>query len=262
MKIRAGHVLIVVLGLSTAGEPAAAQNRVQIFGRVVDDRTGDPIADVDLAARNHSDRFLANAATEEDGRFTLTVYRTSAIRIFAARFGYKRTSTPLLHFDGSDYLEVELRLDPDALLLAPLEVIARREAVRSPVLAGFRHRMQRGAGYYITRADIERRNPMYVTDMLLDVPGVRASSSGRGSRRMLQMARTEGWNCSVQLFVDGTLVTPRGTGMGDIAIDDLVSPGSLEGIEVYRGLSTVPPEFYNPEARCGVIAVWTRRGDR
>jgi hypothetical protein len=227
---------------------------------VVDDRTGEPITGVDLAARTHSDQFLGSATSDDAGRFSFTVYRTSAIRVFAARFGYTRTSTPLLHFDGNDYFEVELRLDPDVLLLAPLEVIARRQAVRSPILAGFRDRMIRGGGYYITRADIERRNSMYVTDMLLDVPGVRASSSGRGSRRLLQMGRTEGWGCSVQVFVDGVLVTPRIPGMGEIAIDDVVAPGSVEGIEVYHGLSSLPPEFYNTEAKCGVIAIWTHRG--
>jgi hypothetical protein len=28
---------------------------------------------------------------------------------------------------------------------------------------------------------------------------------------------------------------------------------------VYRGLSGVPAEFLTPEARCGVIALWTQR---
>lgn len=254
-------VAMLTMGLLTIGMEAAAQSRVLIVGKVVDDKTGDPIAHVDLAARTIGDAFLGGASSDEMGRFRFTFHRTSAVRIFAARYGYKRTTTPVLHFDGNDYFEVEVRLHPEALLLAPLEVIARREAQQSAVLADFRHRMERGAGYYITRADIERRNPLFVTDMLLDVPGVRASSSGRGSRRILHMARTAGWQCALQLFVDGVLMTPRVAAMGDVSIDDLVSPGSVEGIEVYRGLSTVPAEFYNDNARCGVIAIWTRRGD-
>lgn len=256
-----GVLTMAGIGLLALAAGAAAQNRVQILGRVLDDQSGDPIVDVDLAARTVADAFLGSATTDEAGRFSFTVYRIDAIRIYAARFGYKRTSTPVLRFDGNDYFEVELRLHPDALLLAPLEVIARREAQQSPVLAGFRHRMQRGAGYYITRAEIERRNPMFISDMLLDVPGIRSSSSGRGARRILRMARTEAWNCSLQLFVDGVLMTPRVAAMGEIPVDDLVSPGSVEGIEVYRGLSTVPAEFLNENARCGVIAIWTRRGD-
>jgi hypothetical protein len=46
---------------------------------------------------------------------------------------------------------------------------------------------------------------------------------------------------------------------GDIQVDDLVSPLDVEAVEVFRGLSSVPPEFLTPEARCGVIAIWTRR---
>ena len=72
-------------------------------------------------------------------------------------------------------------------------------------------------------------------------------------------------NCATQIFVDGFLLNRRtGSSRGappiDFRIDDVVSPSSIEGIEVYRGLSTVPAEFLNPDAECGVIAIWTRRG--
>lgn len=38
------------------------------------------------------------------------------------------------------------------------------------------------------------------------------------------------------------------------------APGLVEGIEIYRGLSTVPAQFLNSDAKCGVVAIWTRRG--
>jgi hypothetical protein len=80
------------------------------------------------------------------------------------------------------------------------------------------------------------------------------------------MARSSGRGCPVQVFVDGLLMTASvmdasgATENAGAAIDDFVSPLSVEGIEVYRGLSTVPPEFLTPEADCGVVAIWTRRG--
>jgi hypothetical protein len=43
-------------------------------------------------------------------------------------------------------------------------------------------------------------------------------------------------------------------------IDDVVTPNVTEGIEVYRGVATVPPEILSPDAMCGVVAIWTRRG--
>jgi hypothetical protein len=45
-----------------------------------------------------------------------------------------------------------------------------------------------------------------------------------------------------------------------VSVDDLVAPGAIEGIELYRGTATIPAEFLTPQARCGVVAIWTRRG--
>jgi hypothetical protein len=45
---------------------------------------------------------------------------------------------------------------------------------------------------------------------------------------------------------------------GGASIDDLVFPSDVEGVEVYKGLSEYPGQFASPDARCGVIAVWTR----
>lgn len=264
MTMRAGPALILALGAmllsATAG---SAQNRVQIVGTVLDDQTGNPVPGVDLVVRNAYDQYLSRAVSDSLGRFSFRVYRTRAVRIYAARIGYERTGTPLLYFDGNEFFEVKLHMDPEAVVLAPLEVVARSSVAGSPVLVGFRERLISGMGRYITRADIERRRPMYVTDMLVEIPGVRLSSSGRGSRRVVQMARSDAMMCTVQLFVDGRYMN---RGMSDlldqVSIDDFVEPASVEGIEIYRGLSTIPPEFFTPEAKCGVIAVWTRRGDR
>jgi outer membrane receptor protein involved in Fe transport len=261
--MRSGTVLTLTLGLAlVAVSGAAAQNRVQIAGTVLDNQTGDPIPSVNLVVRNAYDQFLGSTVSDSAGRFTFTVYRTRAILIYAARFGYTRTTTPRLYVDGSDFFEVRVHMDPDALVLAPLEVVARSTTGGSPVLANFRHRLMSGTGHYITRADIERRRPMYVTDMLQDVPGVRLSSSGRGSRRVVHMSRSDALPCSVQLYVDGRFINRGLAGLFEqFSIDDYVEPEAVEGIEIYRGLSTIPPEFLTPEAKCGVIAVWTRRGD-
>jgi len=34
---------------------------------------------------------------------------------------------------------------------------------------------------------------------------------------------------------------------------------TIEGIEVFRGLSEMPVEFAEPDLRCGAIALWMRR---
>jgi hypothetical protein len=113
----------------------------------------------------------------------IEVRRTPGVRIFANRIGYQEVTTPFLHFDGRGYFHVEVRLAADAVLLAPLEVLARSEVRRSPVLANFDHRVNRGFGTYFTRDDIERIQPGLVTDLLSRVPGVHLEGGRSGLRR-------------------------------------------------------------------------------
>ena len=130
---------------------------------------------------------------------------------------------------------------------------------RSPVLENMMERRLHGFGYQITRQDIEDRHPNSVTDMLAELPGVRTVSGGRMGGRTIRMTRAVagpgGGDCPVQVWVDGLLASRD----EDVIIDDLVSPLDIEAIEVFRGLSSIPPEFLNSMARCGVVAIWTRR---
>jgi hypothetical protein len=55
------------------------------------------------------------------------------------------------------------------------------------------------------------------------------------------------------MYVDGVAF-----GRADDVLDQ-VGPTDIEGIEIYRRATEVPPEFGGLQARCGVILVWTRR---
>ncbi|MEJ2185341.1 MAG: TonB-dependent receptor plug domain-containing protein [Gemmatimonadota bacterium] len=255
------HLLVLGLLLFAAVSPAAAQ--VRIVGRVIENETGEPIKGVDVTVRGPHGGYLAHRITDERGMFEYFAKRGNAIRFAAERIGYRPNTTPILRFDQHDFFRVELRLDRNAVLLAPLEVIARSGRRQSAVLANFRDRLVHGHGHYFTRTDIEKRNPNRVTDMLAELPGVRLQSSGRGLHRVVRMARTEATNCPTQIWVDGFLINPQGAlapGVDDYTIDDIVQPKDVEGIEVYSGLSTVPAEFLNRWAQCGVVAIWTRHG--
>lgn len=234
--------------------PVTAQDDVRLLGRVVEDPSVAPIADVHIVARNRGGGFLGQTVTDEDGRFELTVStRGGGVRLTAARFGYVRTRTPFLFFDNHDFFRLEIRLDQNAVLLAPLEVLARSGVGTSPMLDNFRHRMDNGFGQYITRADILERRPTLVSDLLRTVPGINMAPGGSGQRSVVLGRR----DCPMQVFVDGMLLT---TTANEFTVDEVVSPLDVEGIEVYRGLGTVPAEFLNEGAKCGVVAIWTHRG--
>lgn len=264
--MRARYLFCLLLSL-WAAVPAAGQT-VRIVGRVVDDATQRPLGDAQVALHGASGRYLGRTETAGDGTFEFEVSSVSAVRIDARRISYKSNLTPLLHFDGRTFFQVEIRLDPDAILLAPLEVLAWSKVEPSPFLESFKQRVETGMGIYITREQIEKRRPSRVADLLREVPGVAVTGSGGGNRPTIQVGRSLVTpDCPTQIWVDGFLMNRRfggrnGGPTADFRLDDAVSPLSIEGIEIYRGLGSVPAEFLNPDAKCGVIAVWTRRGAR
>lgn len=245
-------------------ERAAAQVRgeIRLFGRVIDDETTEPIPGAIVELLNSRGSALGQALTNDHGAFVFIVPQHAGYRFRASRLGYRRTNTPTLWAEEHDTLHVEIRLDHEAVLLAPLEVTAWSRRVRpSPVTEGFRDRMASGLGYYVTREDVLERKPLFASDMLTSIPGVQLRSSGRGTSRQIFLTRTGG-NCPAQIFVDGMLLNGSSPGMAapDFTLDEAVAPGSIEGIEVYHGLASVPAEFLNPDSRCGAVVVWTRRG--
>jgi hypothetical protein len=244
-----------------------AEGQVRIVGRVIDDLTEAPIPQAMVAVMAPDGSVISRTQTDEAGAFEFEVRRVRGVRILARQLSYADNTSPVLHFDGRRFFQVEVRLDPQAILLAPLEVLAWSEKLDGALLEGFQRRLQTGLGVYITRDLVERRKPAMVTDLLREIPGVQVSGGGPGAEPTVRMARAGMANCATQIFVDGFLINRRaaetsGANPMDFRIDDVVSPGSVEGIEVYRGLSTVPAEFLNPDAECGVIAIWTRRGGR
>lgn len=259
-------LLPMISGLGTSAAAAQTSPVVDLEVTVLDARNEEPVEGATVVFLALWGDRLGTRESDEFGRVTFQVRRqVGGIRIRAGRQGYELLNTPTLDLSGHDYFVLAVRLDVDAIPLAPLEVVARGRRYfveRSPVLEGFDHRQRLGMGTYFTREDIERIEPLHVTDLLRRVPGVSLVGGGLPSQQVLSMNRAQfgrgGGSCPVQVFVDGMLVTRARA--GPIAVDELVTPQAVEGLEVYKGLSTVPAEFLNENAHCGVVAIWTRRG--
>jgi hypothetical protein len=117
---------------------------------------------------------------------------------------------------------------------------------------GFMRRRKTGSGLFITRAEIAAQHAMHLSDVLRRYPGVAIlPHAGGRSGGHATMARNGPRNCPIQYFVDGTLIGP-GFNVDDVRADD------VEGVEVYRGASGLPPEFNRNTSGCGVIVIWTR----
>lgn len=123
---------------------------------------------------------------------------------------------------------------------------------------GFYERMERGFGTFITRGEIEDRSPDRVSDLFHAVAGVRIERRGDGTGRSgVTMARSaafqDGGRCAIHYWVDGSRIPIASR----FDVDEL-SPGDVEGIEVYRGPSEIPARFTRFGDACGVVVVWTR----
>jgi TonB family protein len=186
--------------------------------------------------------------TNEDGAYRLVGIIAGPATLTARRLGYHPYSR-WLRLDGGEERTIDIGLGATMHRLAEVEVIAPREAYESR-LAGFAARSKLQVGHFVTRERIDRANSSALSDMLREIPGVRIGPSRNEGRSI----RLRGANCPPLVFVDGF---PATAGEFDVDIIDLKS---VEGVEVYNGMASLPPEFSGPRQldRCGVIAIWSR----
>jgi hypothetical protein len=259
--------------------PADGHAQTVITGRVLVDGEEAAIPGATVEARDEFGRVRGRAVTDAVGEFRieLRLIQGTWMHLHVQRIGFTSATSPRFRFVPDETVHTELRLLVEAVLMAPLTVVARSSRMRAPGIEEFDFRRQRGlAGHFITRQQIEERNPFYLSDLLGSVPGVRLGPSQGAGGRMVYIGRAlpgEG-ACPPQVFLDGRLMNGRvlttiGTDASGnsiasyrtqpgVRIDDFVSVQSVAGVEVYSGLAGVPAEFFTPDARCGIIAIWTR----
>lgn len=249
------RILAAVLSVAVASPLARAQERpgpagsarpARLQGKVTDRETGAPIAEVAIILRMargapQTGAEPAPRLTNERGLFVFPAVRPGMYTIEISRIGYE-TLRDSLEVEADAELRMLVQMSVSAVELEPITVTAW---VRTGEMGGFHDRRRAGLGTYITREDIEARNPLYVSDLLRATPGVRVvplASRGGGDVRLRG-------GCRPDVFVDGVLTA------GGLAIDDFLGVEDVEAIEVYRGPET-PAQF--KAGSCGAVVVWTR----
>ena len=189
-----------------------------------------------------------HAHTDDSGAYGLSGLAPGPATLTARRIGYRAFSQEL-RLEAGEERRVDIRLTMSASMLSGIDVMAPREPYDSR-LAGFNARSARHVGHFVTRDRIERANSANLSDLLREMPGVRIGPV----RNQGRMIRLRGASCPPLVFVDGF---PAAAGEFDVDMMDL---RTVEGVEVYSGVATVPPEFSGPRGldRCGVIAIWSR----
>jgi hypothetical protein len=106
--------------------------------------------------------------------------------------------------------------------------------------------------------------PRRFTDVLRRVPGVQIQMMPGPFEmgEMVRMSRTTGVTgtrpCPVLFYINGSPFPVT----GDIPINHYIAPEEVAAVEIYSGMSQIPPQFNSSlhNARCGVIVIWTLSG--
>jgi hypothetical protein len=237
-----GAMSLVAASLVTA--PIAAQGRTGTVMGVVKDEGGVPIPFVEVGATKVS-HF---ARTDSVGKFTLSLLPAGMVDMTFRRIGYS-PFVVMIEVPEKDTTEVEVKLSGAPQNIATL--VIQDDAPVSKRLERFEAHRKSGAGHFVTRADILKRNPMLLSDMLRSIPGTVLVPTGISGRSVLRFTRT-GVGCPPQYYVDGVMITAYN--IDEMPVHD------VEAIELYSGIAGLPPEYARSRGNrdCGTVAIWTR----
>ncbi|HEX6134121.1 MAG TPA: carboxypeptidase regulatory-like domain-containing protein [Longimicrobiales bacterium] len=223
-----------------------------VHGTVVDDVGRQPVAGAEVALTGAGLRAESRTATDSLGRFSLQAPRAGVYGVRVSHDSFVVFTEDSLSLGTGEVVTLEIRLGRSALPLQPLRVTARRTRLG---LVGFDERRRAGFGQYLVREDIEARSASRVTDLLQAMTGLSLRPAGeRRAGSIVLMSGGAGGRCEPTVWVDDVQMRQSDHG----TIDQILSPGVVEAVEVYTSHAAAPPRYVTTP--CGVILFWTRQG--
>ena len=219
----------------------------RLTGRV-HDAVGSAIVKAEILVTNTSFR----AETGTDGRFELAGLPSGPVEVVVRRLGFSPAKIPL-ELGSGEMRDIRVLLSPVAMMMDSVAVTAEAPAIEK-AFGGFEMRKSRGFGSFITREQIEKKNPRVTTDLFRSVSGVKLLREN-GTPTVVSARLGTTAYCPVRYYIDGQSYPLYGQ-----SIDTMVQPADIGAIEIYPGGATVPPQFGGRESACGVVAIWTRQG--
>jgi Carboxypeptidase regulatory-like domain/TonB-dependent Receptor Plug Domain len=246
MSARTSVLSISLLGCLTTqsalaqGQSAGSAARVTLSGVVTDDGNV-PIASAELmlARKGESNRLLR---TGNDGRFAFEGVSAGPVSLTARRLGYRARTLQLEINAAVAPTPLSFILQSVAEDVAPVYV----EGSDNRLDVFYAHKRQSNFGRFVERAEIERKGPIYLSELFRTIPGATVKASGRAGNTV----RLRG--CQPMIWLDGMRVP-------NAELDDIANPMDIGGIEIYTSWSALPGEYMDRDAAgCGAIVVWTK----
>jgi hypothetical protein len=239
----------IVLCGAVLAVPAAGQ--VVVRGVLYDDSTGVPVRGTVMFVDPRTDAPVVHAVSDSAGYF--------------------QTLSAAMTLQDGERMTVRVPISSTGDTHHRIGVVQHEHgvAVRHPgePFNGFRSRP--GApGLRYDRAALLASGLSTLGEFLQNISGLAVgNTSSAGSMQMSRSAATMSAvpgrpgvvPCHVGWFVDGHRMDSAAgidqitDGLARLQLDD------IDGVEIFRGLSEMPPEFATPDLQCGAIAVWTRR---
>lgn len=237
----------------TAGDSAALgavlrRGSARVVG-TVRGAAGRAIAGAQVVVRGST----AMATTGEEGAFTLAGVPAGSQTLEARGIGFLPARATVHVRAGDEPTSVSFEMTNLKAYLDTIRVTTTRVFDRDRT--GFERRRRTGAGYFVTRENIERRAPITVSQLFQEIPGIDVLLSTFGYEVRMRGA----WGrCRPDIVLDGMRLSSQSMGQDDpMSLDMLVRPDEVQGIEVYTRDTRVPAE-YSSMSGCGAIVVWTR----
>ncbi|MGD2154576.1 MAG: carboxypeptidase regulatory-like domain-containing protein [Gemmatimonadales bacterium] len=237
--MRFGPVLLV--GLLLANQAAYAQQegeRARLIGVVTDRLAEAPAVAAEISLLGGERRTLTN----EEGWYVLEDLPPGDHVVEVRYLGLASERYEVFVPPGTTRVDFYITAPPFELD----ELVVEIRLYRSWKMQEFERRRSRENGHFIDREQIEERSPLYISDLLRGIPGVRVGWTTEGN---VQLTMGHGMSaCEPDLYIDGS---PSHAAR----INDWL-PNLIEAMEVYSRAFDRPSQFRS--RRCGAILLWTR----
>lgn len=229
-----------------------------IQGRVLDEGTGTPVPLAVVVLLGSGDSPVAQALSRDDGSFELEVPGGGFYSLRVSGLGLADIQTSVFAVDEDETVSFEVRVPARPLELDSLLVEVQGNRGRDR----FRERVERGRGFFLDRAQLDRIDPTDMVDIFRAVEGVQMSFSFErhddGGMRPTPKVRAGAQSCMTYMLDDRPVRGNIGDNRSPLQLFPLsgIRMDDIKAVEVYRDLSEVPPELRNSAFR----PVWGEHG--
>ena len=219
-----------------------------------------PETNLEVVTGGHTRRVV----TGPTGRALLPEVEPGKVVVRAKHIGYTPGEVTMDVAPGRNLIPI-LMSTVTLPMLDTMRVTALSRTARIDRHFEFEERLRmHAANAAFTKDDIDKRGPVDIWQMLMNVPGVKIVDTGmvtaestRGMKVTPQMTLVP---CYFRIVVDGMEMKP--TRPQDLAVDLrlLPKPNQVHGIEVFDGPARIPIQYTGArdDTWCGMIMIWTR----